>query len=57
MYKAIICSAEPSSAKLDGLVSETDGSKIFRSSNKSSKKMMADHDEWENTPDTLFREP
>jgi hypothetical protein len=46
MCSAIMCSAEPSSAKLDGPVSETGGSRISRISDESSETMMADTDDW-----------
>jgi ribonuclease HI len=46
MHSAIICSAEPSSAKPNGPVSETGGSKISRTSDKSSKMTTANPDDW-----------
>jgi hypothetical protein len=46
MHGAIICSGEPSSTKLDGLVSEIGGSGIFRKSDESSKTTMIDPDDW-----------
>jgi hypothetical protein len=46
MRSAKICSAEPSSAKPDSLVSETGGSKISRTSDKSSETMTTDPDDW-----------
>jgi hypothetical protein len=46
MCSATICSAEPSSAKPDGPVSETEGSRISRTSDETSKMMMADPDDW-----------
>jgi hypothetical protein len=46
MHCAIICYAEPSSAKPDGPVSETGGSGIFRITSKSSETMAVDPDDW-----------
>jgi hypothetical protein len=46
VHNAKICSAEPSSAKLDVSVSKTEGSKISRILDKSSETMMADPDDW-----------
>jgi hypothetical protein len=46
MCSATICSAEPSLAKLDGPVSETKGSRIFITSDKSSEMMTVDPDDW-----------
>jgi hypothetical protein len=46
MCSATICSAEPSSMKLDGPVSETRGSKISRNSDQTSEMMTADPDDW-----------
>jgi hypothetical protein len=46
MHSAIIYSAEPSSAKLNGLVSKTGGSEIFRITDESSETMTADPDDW-----------
>jgi hypothetical protein len=46
MQSATICSAELSSAILDGPVSETGGSKISRISDEGSKMVMADPDDW-----------
>jgi hypothetical protein len=46
MHNAKICSAEQSSIKSDSPVSETGGSKISRTSDKSSEVMMADPDDW-----------
>jgi hypothetical protein len=46
MCSATICSAEPSSAKPDGLVSKTGGSRISRILNESSKTMTTDLDDW-----------
>jgi hypothetical protein len=46
MHSAKICSAQPSSAKSDSLISETRGSKISRTSGKSSETMTADADDW-----------
>jgi hypothetical protein len=46
MCSAIIYSAEPSSAKPDGPVSETRGSRIFKILNKSSEMMIANPDDW-----------
>jgi hypothetical protein len=46
MRRAKIYSIEPSSAKLDSPVSKTGGSKISRTSNKSSEMMTANLDDW-----------
>jgi hypothetical protein len=46
MCSATICFAEPSLTKLDGLVSETGGSRISRTSDESSKMMTTDPDDW-----------
>jgi hypothetical protein len=46
MHSAVVCSAKPSSAKLDVPVSETRGSRISRISNEASKMMTADPDDW-----------
>jgi hypothetical protein len=46
MERATIYSTELSSAKLDGLVFEIGGSKIFRIAGESSKTMTADPDDW-----------
>jgi hypothetical protein len=46
VHNAKICSAEPSSTKLDVSVSKTEGSKISRILDKSSETMMADPDDW-----------
>jgi hypothetical protein len=43
---AIICSAEPSSAKLDDLVSESKGYGISRILDESSKTMMTNPGDW-----------
>jgi hypothetical protein len=43
---AIICSIEPSLAKLDDLVSESEGSRISRISDESSKMMMTNPGDW-----------
>jgi hypothetical protein len=43
---ATICSAEPSSATPDCSISETEGSRIFRTSDESSKMMTANPDDW-----------
>jgi hypothetical protein len=45
MHSARICSAEPSSAKLNRPVSESGGFKISRTSDKSSETTMADPDD------------
>jgi ribonuclease HI len=45
MCSVTICSVEPSPAKLDSPVSETEGSKIFRTSDKSSETMTVDPDD------------
>jgi hypothetical protein len=55
MYSVTICSAESSSAKPDGLVSETRGSKISRISDESSKMTMIDPDDWR-TPQVCYLE-
>jgi hypothetical protein len=46
MQSAAIYSAELSSAKLDGLVSEIGGSRISRNADESIKTMTADPDDW-----------
>jgi hypothetical protein len=46
MRSAEICSAEPGSAKLDGPVLETRGSRISRNLIDSRKTMTADPDDW-----------
>jgi hypothetical protein len=46
MYSAIVCSVGPSPAKLDSPVSDTSGSKISKTSDKSSETMMTDPDDW-----------
>jgi hypothetical protein len=46
MHNAPVCSAEPSSAKPDVLVSETGGSKISKILNEASKTMTTDPDDW-----------
>jgi hypothetical protein len=46
MQSATIYSAEPDSAKSDGLVSEIRGSRISRNSDKASETMMTDPDDW-----------
>jgi hypothetical protein len=46
MERATIYSTELSSAKLDGLVFEIGGSRIFRITGESSKTMTADPDDW-----------
>jgi hypothetical protein len=46
VHSARIYSTEPNSAELDSPVSETEGSRIFRTSNKISKTMMAGPDDW-----------
>jgi hypothetical protein len=45
MHNATICSTEQDSAKSDGPISETKGSKISRNSDDSSE-MAIDHDDW-----------
>jgi hypothetical protein len=42
MCSAIVYSVEPGSAKLDGLISETGGIKIYRILDESSETMMTD---------------
>jgi hypothetical protein len=46
MCSATICSAKPSSTKLDGLVYETGGSGISKISDESSETMMTDPNDW-----------
>jgi hypothetical protein len=46
MHSATVCSAEPSLTKLDVLVSEIAGSRIFRISNEASKMTTTDPDDW-----------
>jgi hypothetical protein len=46
MHSVTICSTEPSSAKSDGPVSETRGSRISRNLNESNEMMTADLDDW-----------
>jgi hypothetical protein len=46
MCSATICSVGPSPTKLDSSVSETGGSKISRTSDKSSETMTVDPDDW-----------
>jgi hypothetical protein len=46
MCSAIICSTEPSSAKPDGPVFETEGLIISVTSNESSETMMTDPNDW-----------
>jgi hypothetical protein len=46
MHRATICSAKPSSIKLDGPVSETGGSRISKNSNESSEITTADPSDW-----------
>jgi hypothetical protein len=46
MCSAIVCSIGPSPAKLEGLVSETGGSRISRITDKSSKTTTVDPDDW-----------
>jgi hypothetical protein len=46
MHSAIVCSVEPSSAKLDVLVYEIGGSKIFRISDEARKTTMSNLDDW-----------
>jgi hypothetical protein len=46
MHSATICSAEPSSAKLDGPVSETGVSRNSRNSDKANEMTMVDPDDW-----------
>jgi hypothetical protein len=46
MHNAKICSAELSSAKLNGPVSETGGSKISRILDESSETTMTNIDDW-----------
>jgi hypothetical protein len=42
MCSAIVCSVEPGSAKLDGPVSKTGGSEIYKILDESSETMMTD---------------
>jgi hypothetical protein len=46
MCSVTVCSVGPSPAKLDSLVSETGGSEISRTSDKSSEMMTVDPDDW-----------
>jgi hypothetical protein len=46
MHSMTVCSAEPSSAKLDVSVSETGGSRISRTSKEASKMTTFNHDDW-----------
>jgi hypothetical protein len=46
MLSTTICFAEPDSAKLDGLVSETGGFRISRNSDEASEMMMTYPDDW-----------
>jgi hypothetical protein len=46
MPSVIVCSAEPSSTKLDGSIYETVGSKISRITDESSEAMTAGPDDW-----------
>jgi hypothetical protein len=55
MQSAMICSTEPSSAKLDGPVSETGGSRISRNSDESSEMTMTNPDDWR-TPQVRYLE-
>jgi hypothetical protein len=46
MHNMIVCSAEPSSAKPDVLISETEGSRIHKISDEASKMTMGDPNDW-----------
>jgi hypothetical protein len=46
MHNVIICSAEPSSAKPNGPISEIGGFKIFRNLDEPSKMMTTNPDDW-----------
>jgi hypothetical protein len=46
MYSVTICYVEPSLPKSDGPISETGGSEISKISDKASKMMTADLDDW-----------
>jgi hypothetical protein len=46
MYSVTICSIEPSSAKLNGPISETRGSEISRILDESSEMTTTDPDDW-----------
>jgi hypothetical protein len=46
MHSATICSAEPNSEELDSPVSETLGSKIFRTSTETSKTTTTGPNDW-----------
>jgi hypothetical protein len=46
MCSAHICSTEPGSAKLNGLVSKTGGSRISRNSDNLGETMMDNLDDW-----------
>jgi hypothetical protein len=55
MCSATIYSAEPSSVKPDGLISETIGSRISRISDESSEMMAANPGDWR-TPRVCYLE-
>jgi hypothetical protein len=55
MHSATICYAEPSLAKLDGLIFETRGSEVSRNSDESSEMTAADPDDWR-TPSVCYLE-
>jgi hypothetical protein len=57
MCSVTIYSTELSSAKSDGPVSEIGGSKISRNSDKTSKMMMADPDDWRTPPIHYLENP
>jgi hypothetical protein len=46
MHNETVCSAEPSSAKMDALIFEIGGSGISRVLNKASRMMTADPNDW-----------
>jgi hypothetical protein len=46
MHSAIVCSAEPSSAKPDVLIFGTGGSRISKILNEASKMTTVDPDDW-----------
>jgi hypothetical protein len=57
MHSAKICSAEPSSAQPNILVSETRGFEISRTSDKSSETMTANPDDWRTSPISYLENP
>jgi hypothetical protein len=57
MHGAIICSTDPSSAKLDGPISETGGPRISKNSDKSSETTTGDPDDWRTPLVRYFENP